>query len=528
MRGRALFFVWAAAAAGAAGAWTPPGRALEPAVVRLGFRTNQGGPVLPECSAACANETVWAGALPFVAGSRGRLAVEPRAPADVALSRYASDLGCTLDAWGDEALAGLPGGGDEALQVFLLPAAAGGGACARFEAAGAGTPQRCRLWGRGVPSAGAWARALGDCLGLQAVSLPGGGCDPADFLCAGAPFGGPLLPVHLAALGWRAPLPLLSGGDWLPPGALLARDAREGNGGLLYVYLAGEPARVHAAQPAAGGGLQRLAALAGGERVELPGAGAALSAGEVTPLGAAIDAEFCARAPGAFRAELGRTVRRGAFLRANITLFLENRDRHCPPRAARAALGAAGRACNEIAVEIVPDVNPLEASFSLYDSAGALLLAGGAGVATAVVCGPAGEALTAVFSDAGGDGFCCRFGGGSFYSVRVGGTQVARGGEFGSTDAVSFPNALAWDFGALDAGAGRTARAEAAAEADDAGQGLVAGLADAGWAATPLSFQLGARRPERFPSPAEFWGLVGLGGGLLLALAAGVAARRRR
>ncbi len=39
-----------------------------------------------------------------------------------------------------------------------------------------------------------------------------------------------------------------------------------------------------------------------------------------------------------------------------------------------------------------------------------------------VYCGALGEVLTAVFNDQGGDGYCCTFGGGSYYRVLVGET----------------------------------------------------------------------------------------------------------
>ena len=38
-----------------------------------------------------------------------------------------------------------------------------------------------------------------------------------------------------------------------------------------------------------------------------------------------------------------------------------------------------------------------------------------------VYCGTLGETLVATFNDRGGDGYCCKFGGGSYYSVFVGG-----------------------------------------------------------------------------------------------------------
>jgi hypothetical protein len=45
--------------------------------------------------------------------------------------------------------------------------------------------------------------------------------------------------------------------------------------------------------------------------------------------------------------------------------------------------------------------------------------------------------------------YCCQYGGGSYYQVRVGGTVLRTGGQFSFTDYFYFSNALAWSFGAV-------------------------------------------------------------------------------
>ena len=85
--------------------------------------------------------------------------------------------------------------------------------------------------------------------------------------------------------------------------------------------------------------------------------------------------------------------------------------RYCAPRDVRAVLSpattdaAAALACNTVSVVIMPDVNPLEIHYLLRNANGDTILSGQYNSNSTVYCGAAGEQLTAVFSDRGGDGY---------------------------------------------------------------------------------------------------------------------------
>jgi hypothetical protein len=46
-------------------------------------------------------------------------------------------------------------------------------------------------------------------------------------------------------------------------------------------------------------------------------------------------------------------------------------------------------------------------------------------------------------------GYCCQYGGGSYYQVRIGNTLLKQGGVFTFVDTYSFPNAPVWSFGSV-------------------------------------------------------------------------------
>ena len=48
-----------------------------------------------------------------------------------------------------------------------------------------------------------------------------------------------------------------------------------------------------------------------------------------------------------------------------------------------------------------------------------------------------------------GAGYCCQYGGGSYYQVRIGNTLLKQGGVFTFVDTYSFANTPTWSFGSI-------------------------------------------------------------------------------
>ena len=137
-----------------------------------------------------------------------------------------------------------------------------------------------------------------------------------------------------------------------------------------------------------------------------------------------------------------------------VTVQVTNNDRYCASTVYSAALTPTAPVptpftCHNITVIMVPDVNPLEESYKVFDSASNVILQGDYHSSSIVYCGPPGEPLTAVFYDEGGDGYCCKYGGGSYYQLMIGQVTLKIGGQFTYTDTVPFKNQPVWNFGAV-------------------------------------------------------------------------------
>ena len=135
-----------------------------------------------------------------------------------------------------------------------------------------------------------------------------------------------------------------------------------------------------------------------------------------------------------------------------VQVEVRNNDVYCAPTSYKAALTPLSTdttpfTCNTVSVLMVPDLNPLEMSYSVVNSANQVIMSGGSNSQSVTYCGAAGETLTATFRDFGGDGYCCAYGGGSFYRVSVGSTIIQQGGQFKFSEVVRFKNQLQWDFG---------------------------------------------------------------------------------
>lgn len=141
-----------------------------------------------------------------------------------------------------------------------------------------------------------------------------------------------------------------------------------------------------------------------------------------------------------------------------LSLHVENPSMYCAPSTRNFSLGLVDKSlaentCNNITVLIVPDFNHLEISYSVTSSSKVIMeggyaangmLSGGILINSTIYCGQYNELLTASFYDIGCDGYCCKYGGGSYYQVLFNGVIVKTGGEFKCKDVITFNNKLYW------------------------------------------------------------------------------------
>lgn len=471
---------------------TPVGEAVSVLVVRVGFLTNLGYTTLPSCNGPCVLGSLWDNAPRSMQqlladGSEGALVLDKGASTlvTVNLTLYASSLGCTVDLWADaviDALAAGPAGiraADYGVVVYLLPASAGGGSCARFQelavlnCLAAGT-RPCEMWLRNT-SLTYWASGFGHVLGrLGTRSLDGS--NPfsvpdtwARLIVPDRYELGWLRPQDVAAVDPAAPLlgaHLRSGSLPLPPTDLAIPTLYTLAGPSTPWYLSyrsggdvdtldsflGHPWRnrvyVHHDQSLVG----VLAAV--GDRYVNYGADFTVQLvrpGNATM--AVVDVRHCVQSGGVVTAPVGLGARPGSSVA--VTLTFTNRDADCAPSpvSVQCLVGLASglplprKVCNALRVVIVPDINRLEMSYRVVNSAGDVVLSGGYADNATTYCGPVGETLTALFYDGGGDGYCCQYGGGSYWQVRLGGTVIGQGGEFAFLDTFKFQNTATWVFG---------------------------------------------------------------------------------
>lgn len=91
---------------------------------------------------------------------------------------------------------------------------------------------------------------------------------------------------------------------------------------------------------------------------------------------------------------------------------------------------------SEVVITIVPDNYPNETSWELRNVQTNDVIATG-GAQSRTMCVPSGTCISFTIRDTYGDGMCCSYGNGS-YNVRVDGTPVASGGNFGSFETTYF------------------------------------------------------------------------------------------
>lgn len=99
--------------------------------------------------------------------------------------------------------------------------------------------------------------------------------------------------------------------------------------------------------------------------------------------------------------------------------------------------------CTDVTVSITLDNYPEETSWTITNSGGSVVASGGTygsqpdgSTVTITECLPDG-CYDFTINDSYGDGICCSYGSGS-YSVTTGGSTVASGGSFGSTETTNF------------------------------------------------------------------------------------------
>lgn len=96
----------------------------------------------------------------------------------------------------------------------------------------------------------------------------------------------------------------------------------------------------------------------------------------------------------------------------------------------------------KISVKLVLDINPLEIGFEFSDGNGILFTKPmgslTSGIYSFIYNGSFGNEITFKLFDAGGDGICCQYGGGSYYQILIGNTIIHQGGKFGFVDIFKF------------------------------------------------------------------------------------------
>ena len=400
--------------------------------------------------------------------------------------------------------------------VYLLPVQAGGGSCSRFQELAVfdcvrSGSEPCEIWLRdtgltywargfghalgraptaadgGNPFAGTgvWARVLPSDRhelgwGVLAVDVPGNVSTASVVLqsaslAAPDPRGGPVVQVLHAAgpdvwyLSYRTGPPARNSSGapsldvYLPPAfaeqvCLHTTSTVDGSQALRAVLDAAEP-------PPPGSGSFTSPNPHTYERFDLD---FVVEVKSKNLTHARVDVSRCTRAPGLVFASQETqegtaqplVALSGSGLPVAVPLSFTNRDTYCAARPvfAQCVVGPKDDlptpriACNLIQVIIVPDINKLEQSYQVVTSTGVPILTGGFQDNSTLYCGPAGETLKAIFHDGGGDGYCCQYGGGSYWEVRIGGTYLGRGGVFTFVDTFVFQNSATWYFGTVPAG----------------------------------------------------------------------------
>ena len=454
-------------------------------VVRLGFQSNLGRVLWPPCDSKCALDALW-DATPFAVadlldnGSEGRVTLDKGASSvtDVYLNDFASVLECDVGTWADEALLRL-GAAARGFKyiLYLLPVEAGGGACARYQElatlnCAVANTWPCEMWLRNF-SRPYWARAFGHVFGR----VPANEDTSNPFAHNRLDVWSRLTVPDRYELGWLRDYTadIVRTPQTGPPYVIkvVSGSLYPAWGVLWVLHSAAGPWYVsaRASYPSSDGRLdldqfldaahsnkvfvhtnQTLMAVLGqGDTYVNTDVDFAVTVLTSVDFVANVAVHFCVRVGGTILLAPGSSATNDTVLTATYT----NQDSFCAPRPdVRAECREWGSVstCNVIEVFIAPDVNRVEISYKVFDQAGVVLMQGGWEGASVKYCGERDTVLRAEFYDGGGDGYCCQYGGGSYWQVKMNGVVVGTGGRFQFREVFWFRNTLVWNFGAVASG----------------------------------------------------------------------------
>lgn len=439
-------------------------------VVSLGFMSNLGMPIIPQCDEICANKILLSNTTAnlnnfFVDNSNGQFSINSSIryvyiPSTV----FVSSLGCTLQSWASFVQSKLLHNlqidiTQYYFQIILLPSQAGGGSCSRSKSYSLGScsgkKTLCPVFMRTKDSYD-WLTVLSNSIGINKTD------DATDATNSGL--------MRYSAF-WRNKM------GWLPFGTVYTLTSAgnlnilssSGNIPLfgskivllnykekLFVSLRTcnndtydrflnssycNMVYVHSNT----GSLLSIVPFNGtyvNYQTDLTFTVTNISFGIAT-----LSVHFCI--PSSLQPQLLTTaisvVRRTDFM-SQINLRVINPSLYCAPITQNFYLNEVVSlvTCNKISVVMAPDINPLEISYDVKTSDGTVILQGGFLSNSTVYCGKYGESIVATMRDFGGDGYCCQYGGGSYYQVLINDVLIKQGGVFTFVDVVNFNNTLMW------------------------------------------------------------------------------------
>lgn len=439
-------------------------------VVSLGFMSNMGNPIIPQCDEICTNKILLTNTSAnlnnfFVDNSNGQFSIDSNIRyVYIPSTTYASSLGCTLQAWASYVQSKLLHNlqidmTQYYFQIILLPVQAGGGSCARAMSyslgACSGKRMLCPLFMR-TTEARDWLVAISNSIGINKTD------DLTDATNAGL--------MRYSAF-WRNKM------GWLPPSTvytltfaneykLLSSSGNIPLSGSKIVLLKYKEKLFVSLRTCSNDTYDRflnssycnmvyvhsntgslLSSVAFNDtyvnyEIDLTFTVTNISFGIAT-----LSVNFCI--PSILQPQLLTTaislVQKNDFM-SQINLRVTNPSLYCAPITQNFYLSEIKSliTCNKISVVMVPDINRLEISYDVKTSDGTIIIQGGYLDNSTVYCGKYGEPLIATFRDGGGDGYCCQYGGGSYYQVLINNVLIKQGGVFTFVDVVNFDNRLMW------------------------------------------------------------------------------------
>jgi hypothetical protein len=442
-------------------------------VVSLGFTSNLGRPVIASCDEICSNKILLTNTTVnlnnfFVDNSNGQFSINSNIRyLHVPSTSFASSLGCTLQSWGSYVQSKLLHNlqidiTQYYFQIILLPAQAGGGSCSRSRSYSlgscAGKGILCPVFMRTADPRD-WLVAMSNSMGINRTNDV---TDATNFgLMRYSAFWRnkmgwlPQNTVH--TLTTAGSLNVLSSSGNIPlfgSKIVLIKykeklfvSLRTCNNDTYDRFLNSSHCNmvyVHDDN----GSLVSMVSLNNSNNTYINyDTDLTFTLTNVTFGIATLSIKFCI--PSILQPQLLTTaisvIRNTQFV-SQIDLRVTNPSLYCAPVTQNFYLNEVKSlpTCNRISIVIAPDLNPLEISYDVKASDGTLILQGGFLSNSTVYCGKYGETITATMRDFGGDGYCCQYGGGSYYRVLINDVLIKQGGVFTFVDTVTFSNRLMW------------------------------------------------------------------------------------